>query len=64
MAEAYTHLGNAYQELKQWKEALGVFETAIRKVTSKNDPEKLGYQHFHLANCLGQLGQPDRSLQA
>ena len=64
MAEAYTYLGNAYQEMKRWGDALKIFETAIRKVTSKNDPERLGYQHFHLANCHGQLGQIDQSLKA
>ena len=64
LSEAYTYLGNAYQEMKQWKKALGIFETAVRKVTGRDDLERLGYQHFHMANCLGQLGQPDRSLQA
>jgi tetratricopeptide (TPR) repeat protein len=64
MAEAYTYLGNAYQEMKRWGDALAVFETAIRKVTSRDDPERLGYQNFHLANCHGQLGQTDQSLKA
>ncbi len=64
MAEAYTYLGNAHQEMGQWQEALEVFETAIRSVTAREDAERLGYQHFHRANCLGQLRQTDRSLQA
>jgi tetratricopeptide (TPR) repeat protein len=50
--------------MKQWKEALSIFQTAIHKVTSKEDTERLGYQYFHLANCFGQLGEMDKSLQA
>ena len=64
MADAYTYLGNALQEMKQWDAAMEVFESSIARVTQRGDSERMGYNHFHLANCLGQLGRPGESLEA